>query len=154
MGMSIRAPLALLSFCLLLPLTSMAASPEGRWQTIDDETGQARSIVEITRGTDGSLNGKVVKILQSDKGPNPLCEKCSGSRQGQPITGMTILWGLTRDGEHWSGGQILDPAKGKTYKARLTPQADGSLEVRGFIGIEALGRSQLWQPAASGAGEP
>jgi len=59
---------------------------------------------------------------------------------------MTILWDLKPDGEQaWSDGSILDPAKGKTYraKARLVEGGD-KLEVRGYIGIEALGRTQTW----------
>ena len=88
----------------------------------------------------------MVEILQSDHGPNPLCTECEGERKDQPITGMTILWDLKPDGEQvWSNGTILDPAKGKTYrsKARLL-DGGNKLEVRGYIGIEALGRSQTW----------
>ena len=125
-------------------LASAADSPAGRWQTIDDETGKPKSIVEIQQAADGSLTGKVVEILQSDHGANPLCTECEGERKDQPITGMTILWDLKPDGEQvWSNGTILDPAKGKTYrsKARLL-DGGNKLEVRGYIGIEATGRSQ------------
>lgn len=127
-------------------LAQAADSPVGRWKTIDDETGKPKSIVEIQQAADGSLTGKVVEILQSDHGPNPLCTECEGERKDQPITGMTILWDLKPDGEQvWSNGTILDPAKGKTYrsKARLL-DGGNKLEVRGYIGIEALGRSQTW----------
>jgi len=133
-------PLSLSSF------VSAAESPAGRWQTIDDETGKPKSIVEIQQAADGTLTGKVVQILQSEHGPNPLCSECEDERKDQPITGMTILWDLKPDGEQvWSDGTILDPAKGKTYrsKARLLDGGD-KLEVRGYIGIEALGRSQTW----------
>lgn len=134
---------------LPLTFTSMvfaAESPAGRWQTIDDETGKPKSIVEIQQATDGTLTGKVAKILQSDHGPNPLCSACEGERKDQPITGMTILWGLKPDGESvWTGGTILDPAKGKTYRAKVTLLEGGeTLEMRGYIGIEALGRTQTW----------
>ncbi|MEZ3185857.1 DUF2147 domain-containing protein [Pseudomonas sp. LM13] len=130
----------------LSSLASAAESPAGRWQTIDDETGKPKSIVEIQQAADGTLTGKVAQILQSEHGPNPLCSECEGERKDQPITGMTILWDLKPDGEQvWSDGTILDPAKGKTYrsKARLLDGGD-KLEVRGYIGIEALGRSQTW----------
>ncbi len=127
-------------------LVSAADSPAGRWQTIDDETGKPKSIVEIQQAADGSLIGKVVEILQSDHGPNPLCTECEGERKDQPITGMTILWDLKPDGEQvWSNGTILDPAKGKTYRSKAKLLDGGNkLEVRGYIGIEALGRSQTW----------
>ncbi len=138
---------------LALPLSVAAfvaqaadTSPVGRWQTIDDETGKPKSIVQIERAGNGTLSGKVIEILQSNKGPNPLCDKCDGAQKGKPIKGMTILWGLKPDGTAvWSGGSVLDPAKGKTYKAKITLTDGGKkLQMRGYIGIEALGRTQTW----------
>lgn len=139
-GLLLSLPLAFTS------LAFAAESPAGRWQTIDDETGKPKSIVEIQTAADGTLSGTVTEILKSDQGPNPLCTKCEGERKDQPITGMTILWDLEPDGEGvWSGGSILDPAKGKTYRAKAKLLDGGDkLEVRGYIGIEALGRSQTW----------
>jgi len=136
---------------LALPLafTSVAFatdSPAGNWQTIDDETGKPKSIVEIMQAPDGTLTGKVAEILQSDHGINPICTACKGELKDKPIQGMTILWDLKPEGELvWSGGSILDPAKGKTYRSKVTLLKGGDeLEVRGYIGIEALGRSQTW----------
>ncbi|QDI04150.1 MULTISPECIES: DUF2147 domain-containing protein [Xanthomonas translucens group] len=138
---------------LALPLSLAAfvaqaadTSPVGRWQTIDDETGKPKSIVQIEQAGNGTLSGKVVEILQSNHGPNPLCDKCDGAQKGKPIKGMTILWGLRPDGTAvWSGGSVLDPAKGKTYKAKITLSDGGKkLQMRGYIGIEALGRTQIW----------
>lgn len=138
---------------LALPLSLAAfvaqaadTSPVGRWQTIDDETGKPKSIVQIEQAGNGTLSGKVIEILQSNKGPNPLCDKCDGAQKGKPIKGMTILWGLKPDGTAvWSGGSVLDPAKGKTYKAKLTLSDGGKkLQMRGYIGIEVLGRTQIW----------
>ncbi|KQQ84296.1 hypothetical protein ASF73_14515 [Xanthomonas sp. Leaf131] len=127
-------------------LAQAADSPVGRWKTIDDETGKPKSVVQIEQTGNGTLTGKVVDILQSDKGPNPICDKCDGERKGKPIKGMTILWGLKPDGTAvWSGGSVLDPAKGKTYKAKVTLTDGGKkLQMRGYVGIEALGRTQTW----------
>ncbi|WP_369933424.1 DUF2147 domain-containing protein [Xanthomonas tesorieronis] len=138
---------------LALPLSVAAfvaqaadTSPVGRWQTIDDETGKPKSIVQIEQAANGTLSGKVVEILQSNHGPNPMCDKCDGAQKGKPIKGMTILWGLKPDGTAvWDGGSVLDPAKGKTYKAKVTLTDGGKkLQMRGYIGIEALGRTQTW----------
>ena len=133
-------PMTVASFCFA------AESPVGRWQTIDDETGKPKSVVQIQQAADGSLNGEVAEILRSEQGRNPLCTACEGERKDKPIAGMTILWGLQPDGEGvWSGGTILDPAKGKTYRAKVTLLEGGDkLEMRGYIGIEALGRTQTW----------
>lgn len=135
----------LLLAVLALPLT--AASPVGKWRTIDDETGITKSIVHIYESPDGTLEGRVLQILHSDLGPNPTCDKCPGERKGRPIEGMVILWDMVPDGDHWSGGRILDPKKGKTYRCRLRITDTGNLEVRGYIGFSLLGRTQVWQPA-------
>jgi uncharacterized protein (DUF2147 family) len=58
---------------------------------------------------------------------------------------MTILWGLKQDGNEYTGGQILDPKNGKTYRAKMKLTDGGKkLEVRGFIGVSMFGRSQTW----------
>ena len=131
---------------LAISMSAMAADATGRWKTIDDETGKVKSIVEVYKTTNGTLAGKVVEILHSDKGPNPLCDKCTGTNKNKPVKGMVILWNLKADGANaWSGGKIMDPAKGKTYKSKLKLIDDGrKLEMRGYMGIEALGRTQIW----------
>lgn len=122
-----------------------SATPEGRWRTIDDKTHKEKSIVEIAE-VNGELQGKVVKLLnRGDKPANPACDKCEGDRKGKPVIGMTILWGLKQDGDEWTGGSILDPENGETYDAKLSLKDDGrKLDVRGFLGISLLGRTQTW----------
>ncbi|MBW3550336.1 MAG: DUF2147 domain-containing protein [Proteobacteria bacterium] len=140
----------LLAVLLTVPLLGfstgvLAQSPVGTWTTIDDETGRPKSVLEIYRAGDGSLAGRVNEVLQSEQGPDPVCDQCPGERRDKPVEGMVILWGITRDGEVWDGGKILDPASGKVYSVRLKPIEDGSkLEVRGFIGFSLLGRTQTW----------
>lgn len=120
-------------------------TPVGTWKTIDDSTGKAKSIVQITEHN-GQLQGKVLKVLESEEGPNPLCRKCDGERKNQPVEGMTILWGVTRDDDVWDGGKIVDPHNGKQYKVKLTMVDGGSkLDVHGYVGFALLGRSQVWQ---------
>jgi uncharacterized protein (DUF2147 family) len=131
----------------LVPQVSFAASdsPVGTWRTIDDSTGKPKAIIEIT-DNGGTLEGKVTQVLQSDDGPHPICKKCDGDRHNQPVEGMTILWGMTRDGDAWDGGHILDPHNGKVYKCKFSLGEDGNtLNVRGYIGFSLLGRSQQWQ---------
>ena len=91
--------------------------------------------------------GKVEQLLnrQPDDDPENLCRKCEGARKDQPVIGMTILWGLKKDGDQFSGGEILDPKNGKVYRAKMKLVDNGAkLEVRGFIGVSLFGRSQTW----------
>jgi uncharacterized protein (DUF2147 family) len=130
----------------LLPMAAFAQStPVGKWKTVDDKTQKPKSTVEIYETTNGSLAGKVLQVLESDKGPHPVCDLCDGERKNKPIEGMVILWGVKHDGDVWDGGKILDPKNGKMYSVKLSPSADGkTMEVRGFLGFSLLGRSQTW----------
>lgn len=140
----IRTTLALALVAGTLPAFAATDSPVGKWKTIDDKTHEVRSIVEITE-TNGTLEGKVLEVLKSDHGPHPKCTECDGERKNQPIEGMTIMWGLKKDGDQWSGGQILDPSKGKIYKVTLKLEDGGKkLDVHGYIGFSLIGRSQEW----------
>ncbi len=152
---------AMIAIALMLaaaPACAASDSPVGVWKTIDDHTGKPTALIQITE-TDGALQGRIIKILQSDKGPHPICTKCDGKRKNQPVEGMTILWGLHKNGHTWNGGHILDPDKGSTYKCNLHTIDNGQkLKVRGYIGFSLLGRTQTWirqQPAnAAGSAQP
>ena len=133
--------------------TVMAANdtPVGTWKTIDDESGQAKSIVEIT-DNNGELQAHIVKLLNRSPediardGEQPRCTQCGGARKDQPIEGMTIMWGVSKDGDVWDGGRILDPKNGKIYKVKLSLEDGGrKLDVHGYIGFSLLGRSQVWE---------
>jgi uncharacterized protein (DUF2147 family) len=132
-----------LTTALLLSTTIFyAQSVIGKWKTIDDETGQAKSIVEIYEKA-GKIYGKVLEILEPQH-KNNLCQSCSGDDKNKPILGLIIIKGLTKDGEEYNSGKILDPKNGKTYKCSLALESKDKLKVRGYIGIAAFGRSQFW----------
>src|SRR4029450_10476234 len=120
-------------------------SPAGLWKTIDDKTGMERSLVRIAENN-GVFEGKGEKIFQQPaEAPSHLCKKCDGERKDKPILGMTFLWGLKKDGDQYSGGEILDPKNGKIYRAKMRLTEGGrKLEVRGYIGLSLFGRSQTW----------
>ena len=126
-------------------LVAAAGTPVGTWRSIDDKTKQERSIIRISE-ENGELKGVVEKIFdQPEDDPAHLCKECKGERKDKPIVGMAILWGLKKDGNAWTGGEILDPKNGKIYRCKMTVSADGkSLDVRGFIGISLIGRTQTW----------
>ena len=127
--------------CIMSVFALHAQSVTGKWKTIDDETGKPKSIVEITE-KDGKIYGKVVEILTDKK--EAKCEKCPGSDKGKPIKGLTIIKGLKKDGNEYSGGKILDPSSGKEYKCVVKLNGKDKLDVRGYVGIQALGRTQTW----------
>jgi len=131
----------------LVAASAMAqdGTPIGVWKTIDDETGKPKSLVRITE-SNGELRGKIEKLFREPgEDPNPKCEKCEGTLKDQPVIGMTIITGMKKDGSEYNGGQILDPNNGKVYKSKLTLVDGGKkLDVRGYIGVPMLGRTQTW----------
>ncbi len=126
----------------LLVGVAISAQIEGKWKTIDDETGKAKSIVEIFKKNDGKYYGKIQQLMQ--KPTNDNCVKCKDDRKNKPLIGLEIIRGLEKDGDEFMGGTITDPKNGKTYKCTIT--RDGNkLNVRGYIGFSVIGRTQVWQ---------
>jgi uncharacterized protein (DUF2147 family) len=124
--------------------SAMANSPVGQWHTIDDKTGELKSMVVIVE-QQGVVKGRVEKVLRKDADQNAKCEKCSDDRKNQAVVGLEIIRGAKKAGGKnvWEDGEILDPENGKTYGLRLTPIENGAkLEVRGSIG--PFGRTQTW----------
>jgi len=133
----------LLSFSFLaFSIISLSAqSPIGVWKTIDDNTGEAKSHIEIYEVGD-KLHGKIVKLLR--KPADTVCDNCKGAKKGQLLMGMDIIEAMEAAGDEWEDGTIMDPENGKVYKCKMVVEEDGRLRVRGYIGFEALGRNQYW----------
>jgi hypothetical protein len=93
--MAESALVALTMFWLTGPLPAAQApdnTPIGYWKTIDDHTGQARSIVRIFEAN-GELHGRIEKFLNLPNGVKPpTCDKCPGDKQGKPVLGLEFLW--------------------------------------------------------------
>jgi uncharacterized protein (DUF2147 family) len=134
---------------LLFFMASIAlaeSTPAGLWRTIDDHSGKEKSLVRIVE-VNGEFRGTIEKLFREPgEEPNPNCEKCPGDKKNRPVVGMMILTGLRKDNSLWSGGEILDPQNGKTYKCKVWLENKGrDLHVRGFIGMALLGRTQVWK---------
>lgn len=117
------------------------AQIEGKWKTIDDETGKPKSIVEIFKKSDGKYYGKVIQLLIKPIDPN--CSSCKDDRKGKPILGMEVIRGLKKNQNDFDGGTITDPKTGKTYKCSIKRE-ENRLIVRGYLGISLIGRNQTW----------
>jgi uncharacterized protein (DUF2147 family) len=121
---------------------SMSAQVTGKWKTFDDETGEAKSIVHVYE-EGGKIYGKVVEILNPAK-KDKKCQDCKGADKDKPILGLVIIKGLSKDGDSYSDGDILDPNKGKLYSCTVKLDGKDKLKVRGYMGVSLLGRTQYW----------
>jgi uncharacterized protein (DUF2147 family) len=130
---------------MLVAFSSQAQSIVGKWKTIDDNTGEAKSVVDIfERG--GKFYGKIVKIF-SESDPDPVCDKCDEEdpRFRKKVIGMEIILDLERHGEEFSEGTVLDPEDGKVYRCKLWLEGK-NLKIRGYWG--PFYRTQTWEKAS------
>ena len=122
------------------------ATPVGVWKTIDDKTGTERALVRISE-SGGVFTGRIEKLLAPDAKQDAVCDLCSDDRKDKPMIGLEIVRGVKKsdDANLWDGGTILDAKEGKVYKVRMEPAEGGKkLDVRGYVGMPLLGRTQTW----------
>ena len=121
-----------------------ASTPVGLWQTVDDKTGEVRGEVRIFQEA-GIVYGKIARVIDP-KAVNQRCVKCTDDRHDKPILGLDVIRGVHADGpDSWSGGEILDPETGDTYRVSMRLEDAGrKLVVRGSIMGGLIGRSQTW----------
>lgn len=138
-----RSELVVFLFCAFFTKCVIGQSTvTGKWKTIDDETGQAKSIIEIYK-KGSKYYGKIVEILVGgEEAAN--CATCEGKFKGKPLKGIVIMKDLVKDGEEYDEGTITDPENGKTYKCKIWLDEDNPnlLNVRGYILF--LYRTQQW----------
>ena len=61
------------------------------------------------------------------------------------LLGSEILNGFTYEElGAWEGGTIYDPKTGKTYSCKISLMNRDKINVRGFVGISMLGRTETW----------
>ncbi len=136
----------LLTLALVFASAAFAAqSVTGKWKSIDDQTEEARSIVEIYT-KNGKLYGRIVDMfLRPGETMEATCELCEDDRTGEPILGMEIIRSMEKDGDTWEDGTILDPEKGETYDCKIWLDEDDPdlLKVRGYLYM--FYRTQTWQ---------
>ena len=127
---------------LTLRAADSAGTPAGRWRTVDDKTGKAKAIIVLYEEK-GLLFGRVETLL--DPAAVKICDKCSDERKGQAVTGMVVVRKMKKDGDEYTGGDILDPKNGSVYRCKMRLVDQGrKLSVRGYLGLSLFGRSQTW----------
>ncbi len=142
----------LYAWAVLLPLGAPAAmaadpGPIGMWLA---ESG--RGAVDIQPCGDklcGSLAWLKAPLNEQGK-PKTDIHNPDPALQQRPLCGVPILAGFAADGPNsWSGGTIYDAASGTTYKSTMALNPDGTLHVRGYVGISLFGKSQVWTRPAT-----
>jgi uncharacterized protein (DUF2147 family) len=123
-------------------LANAQSSVLGKWKTVDEETGEEKSVIEIFE-RNGKVFGKIVKIFTQED-PDPICEACpeDDPRYRKKVIGMEIIQNMEKGDNEYSEGSILDPQDGKIYRCKLWIE-DENLKVRGYWG--PFYRTQTWK---------
>jgi uncharacterized protein (DUF2147 family) len=141
----------IISILSLVGLTLLAVSADdilGFWVTED-----ARSVVEVFKDNT-EYKARIVALKVPDYKSDSTLGKPDTPRlddqnpdktlRTRPVLGLTIMNGFEFRNELWKNGKIYDPKNGKTYSCKMTLQGNGTLDVRGYIGVSALGRTTEW----------
>jgi hypothetical protein len=129
----------------IAPLYAADPIATGLWEQTDDSGKVGGWFLLFER--DGLFQGALVRSFpQPGETPLLVCAKCTDERKNAPMMGLIIIKDMQRKGLAYDNGTILDPRDGSIYKAKLDLSPDGkNLTVRGFIGIELFGQSQVWR---------
>ena len=119
-------------------------SAAGVWKQVDEQ-GKVGALVTISE-EGGVYVGRLSKLfLDPGDDPNPICTKCPGDRLNQPVLGLIFIEGMKQSELDYEDGTILDPETGDIYHAKMRLSPDGTeLNVRGYVGLPILGRTQTW----------
>ncbi|MEQ1585681.1 MAG: DUF2147 domain-containing protein [Cyclobacteriaceae bacterium] len=132
-------------FFFIITFSAVGQGIVGKWKTIDDETTEPKSIVEIVE-KNGKYYGKIIKLFRAPgEDPDPICEECDldDDRYQKKIIGMEILKDMMKSGTEYSEGNILDPNNGKIYSCKIWLEGK-NLKLRGYWG--PFFRTQTWLP--------
>ncbi|MCD0488805.1 DUF2147 domain-containing protein [Pedobacter sp. MC2016-14] len=137
-----------ISFLLLLTAVTFSGFSQskdavlGKWV---NSSGEAN--IEIFKKGDQYF-GKIVwlKNPKDDKGNVKTDLKNPEEKlKTRPILGLQILNNFVYDGSKWTDGKIYDPKSGKTYSCNMTFNDAGDLNIRGYVGVALLGRTDIWK---------
>ena len=110
--------ISLLTLCLFALLAQVSAQVPvekvvGVWETYDDKTGKAESVVKIFKATNGMYYGKLLDIYD-EKVRASYCTKCKGDDKDKPVVGLIFMREMKIEGDVLRG-YLLDPSSGNTY---------------------------------------
>jgi uncharacterized protein (DUF2147 family) len=140
-----------LVFAVLAATTSLARadkqpSAAGFWEVKDDDGFTSAWFLFSEKNN--VYYARLVKGFRKPGDTKPIkyiCDDCPDEKKGAHIMGLTLFWGMKRDGLHYTGGNVLDPRDGSVYHAQMDLSEDGQdLSVRGYLGIPMLGKTQVW----------
>ena len=134
-------------------LFAQAASPEyagsddirGPW--VDHRESDRHKVGVWIEDCDGLLCGRIywMKKPQSGGAPKRDQRNPDAALRERPLCGLRILTGFRKATEtSWTSGHIYNPNDGRTFSSTINLQQDGTLRIRGFVGVALFGKTVEW----------
>jgi uncharacterized protein (DUF2147 family) len=140
----------LFSFSLLTSMNTVSPSLDGNPDAIQGvwKTGEGNAMVRIYKNGD-KYQGKVVWLKEpiDPETGKPKVDKFhpDEASRTRPVLGLINVWGFVYQEKNvWSEGNIYDPKNGNTYSCTIKMINPNTIEVRGFIGVSLIGRTDTW----------
>jgi uncharacterized protein (DUF2147 family) len=141
----VRSMLTLAGIFLFLVSNAQTADAIiGKWLNEDKDAH-----VQIYK-ENGKFFGKIVWLNEPNEPATGLPklddDNEDESLRSRPVMGMILLKDFVYDSDdaEWEDGTIYDPKNGKTYDCYMNFDEDGTLKIRGYIGISWIGRNTYW----------
>lgn len=121
---------------------------------VKDDQSSEKVKIRIYKNSDGTYSGRIIWVenpyfkdgtLKRDiKNPDK-------SKRNTPGDKIQMLFHFRYDAKakKWVDGEIYDPVHGKTYKCQMWFLDDTTLQLRGYIGVPAIGRSMKWKKVST-----
>jgi uncharacterized protein (DUF2147 family) len=112
------------------------------------KTGEGNAMVKIYKNGN-KYQGRVVWLKEPNdpETGKPKLDKNNSdpAAKSKPVLGLINIWGFVPKEENlWDEGNIYDPKNGNTYSSTMKLINANSLEVRGYIGVSLIGRTDTW----------
>lgn len=91
--------------------------------------------------------GKLVWIKEPNENGKPKTDEKNpyASLRTKPIVGLEIVKDFEFENGKYVDGKVYDPKTGKTYSGNMTLVGQNQLNMRGYIGISLIGRTESWK---------
>ena len=127
------------------PERSAADDIRGVW--VDNRDGGKHKVAVTIEDCDGLLCGRIYWLKKPLSGGAPKRDQHNpdAALRDRPLCGLTILSGFQNARErHWTAGHIYNPNDGRTFKSTIELENDGSLRIRGYVGLALFGKTVEW----------
>ena len=146
------------SLCLIVALSltsaispsafagSVANDIHGLW--INNKDVDKQKFAVMVEDCGNKLCGRLYwlrKPLSADGLPKRDKHNPNEALRDRPLCGLQILTGFQYVGDStWNAGEIYNPDDGLTFSSTMKLAPDGSLKIRGYVGISLFGKTLEW----------